>query len=69
MVKWDGEKLRQERKANNQSLGDLAHFLGVWPQTIIRWETGESEPRARFRKKLELAYPALLLPEAVKAGA
>lgn len=54
--------MKREREANEQSLGDVAHALGVWPYTVMRWESNKAEPRARHRSKLESWYPALILP-------
>ena len=61
-TQWDGSRLRHEREANEQSLGDVAHMLGVWPYTVMRWEANKAEPRPKHRSKLESWYPGLLVP-------
>lgn len=57
---WDGKRLKDAREANDQSLGDVAHALGVWPYTVMRWESNKAEPRHKHRKKLESWYPVLV---------
>lgn len=61
---WDGSKLKAAREANNQSHNDIAGAFGVWPFTVMRWETNESTPRKKTREKLEAIY-ALNPPAAV----
>lgn len=60
---WDGTRLRKVREGNEQSLADVAQALGVWPFTVMRWESNRSEPRLKYRRKLEAIYPDLTLPE------
>jgi len=65
---WDGSRLKAVIEENHQSYCDVAHALGVWPYTVMRWAAGSSTPRPRYRKKLETIYPALTVPDFSKVG-
>jgi transcriptional regulator with XRE-family HTH domain len=61
-IPWDGNRLKAVIEENQQSYCDVAHTLGVWPYTVMRWASGASTPRLRYRRKLEAIYPALTIP-------
>lgn len=42
-----GKNLRAERARRGLTQVELANILGVVPMSIIRWETGTSEPDAK----------------------
>jgi transcriptional regulator with XRE-family HTH domain len=62
MDAWDGARFRDIREENGQSQGDVAHALGVWSNTVSRWELGVAVPCRKYQRKLEGLYPALLIP-------
>lgn len=66
---WDGQRFRDLRETNEQSQMDVAHALGVWPNTVSRWELGAAEPSRIHRRKLEALYPGLLTPTEQRAAA
>lgn len=49
-----GEKIRQYRVQKGLSLRKLAKELGVDPGTLARWERGESEPRGKLKRRINL---------------
>jgi transcriptional regulator with XRE-family HTH domain len=61
---WDGKRFRELRELNGQSQGDIAHTLGVWPNTVSRWELGIAEPSRIHRRKLGAIYPELAAVQA-----
>ncbi|MGP3916325.1 helix-turn-helix domain-containing protein [Nonomuraea sp. 10N515B] len=46
------QRLTQRRKTLGHSQESLAHAVGVERSTVVRWESGETEPRAWHRPKL-----------------
>lgn len=46
------QKLTQRRKTLGYSQESLAYAVGVERSTVVRWESGETEPRAWHRPKL-----------------
>jgi transcriptional regulator with XRE-family HTH domain len=49
-----GEKILRKRLELSLTQLELAMKLGVNDQTISRWETGESMPRAKHQTNLEV---------------
>lgn len=56
-------RIRQEAAKRGESAPDLAHALGIYPQTAERWFRGERTPQRRHRTQLaehwEIAFEEL----------
>jgi transcriptional regulator with XRE-family HTH domain len=44
--------LREWREARGFTQLDIAFGLGITPTTVANWETGRSQPRARYLRAL-----------------
>lgn len=47
------EIIKKRREAANLSQSALAKLLGVTVRTVSSWETGENEPQAKTRRRIE----------------
>jgi len=47
-----GEDVKALRERLKLTQAELATKLGVWPQTIRRWESGESKPSQLAQRQL-----------------
>lgn len=54
-----GDRIRDARERHGKSQGDVALFLGIWPNTVSRWELGAMSPQGRNRRRLEELFPEL----------
>jgi transcriptional regulator with XRE-family HTH domain len=52
-------QLREARERRGQSQRDTAYALGIWPNTVSRWELGRSVIQGRNLRRLEELYPEI----------
>jgi transcriptional regulator with XRE-family HTH domain len=52
MAKWNSLKIKELRTKKNLTQKDVANSLGISPQTLSRWENGETLPHYTFIDKL-----------------
>lgn len=55
-----GERVREARERRGWGAPILAHHMGVTPQTVYRWEWGETQPSARKAQELALVLGVTL---------
>src|SRR5579859_2401286 len=46
------QKLQYDREQQGWTQEQLAEQIGVYPETIVKWENGESFPDSTFQQKL-----------------
>jgi transcriptional regulator with XRE-family HTH domain len=62
-----GELLRTAREKHGKSQGDVALFLGIWPNTVSRWELGSMAPRGKNWRRLGELFPELAVADGLRS--
>lgn len=52
MSKWDGKRIKEERKKRNWTQIKMAEVLGCRQQTVSEWEMGDYLPKNAYQKLL-----------------